>query len=74
MVSLLTSATLSEMAEPGSARFIELSYLLALMTGLIQLVLGLLKAGALVNFLSHPVLKVCFRVHVCYIHICVVGS
>lgn len=57
IVSLLTLSGVSALAEPGSARFIALAAVLALMSGVIQLVLGLVKAGFIVNFLSHAVIS-----------------
>lgn len=57
VVSLMTFASLSPLAPPGSPRFIELAILLALLVGAVQLVLGLLRLGLLVNFLSHPVVN-----------------
>ena len=56
VVALLTASALIPFAEPGSAEFIGLAITLALLVGLIQLTLGLLSLGALVNFLSHPVI------------------
>jgi sulfate permease, SulP family len=57
IVSLLTLSGASALAEPGSARFIAVAAVLALMSGVIQLVLGLVKAGFVVNFLSHAVIS-----------------
>lgn len=56
MVSLLVFSGVSGYAEPGSERFIQLAILTALGVGLIQFIMGLLRMGFLVNFLSHPVL------------------
>ncbi len=56
LVSLLVLAGLSEMAEPGTERYIGLAISVALLTGAIQIVLGLLKLGFLNRFLSHPVI------------------
>ena len=56
MVSLLTGATLARFAAPGSDQFITLAITLALMVGLMQLALGLARLGAIVNFVSHPVI------------------
>lgn len=56
MVSLLTGATLSQFAAPGSAQFIAYAVALALMVGVMELAMGLLRLGAIVNFLSHPVI------------------
>lgn len=57
-VSLLSNAAVSELGiVPETDRFVQVSIILAFMTGVIQVILGFLKAGFLVNFLSHPVLK-----------------
>lgn len=56
MVSLLTASSLAPLAAAGSDQFIVLAILLALMVGILQLALGLFKLGAIVNFLSHPVI------------------
>lgn len=57
MVSLLIASGIGELATFGSETFISLAILLALMVGAIQLALGLLRLGFLVNFLSHPVIS-----------------
>ncbi len=57
IVSLLTLSGVSLLAEPGSAEFITLAALLALMVGVIQFALGLLRAGFITNFLSHAVIS-----------------
>jgi anti-anti-sigma factor len=57
VVSLMTSASLAPLATTGSAGYIAYAVLLALMVGLFQLSLGLLKLGLVVNFLSHPVVN-----------------
>ncbi|OGT02730.1 MAG: DNA repair protein [Gallionellales bacterium RIFCSPLOWO2_12_FULL_59_22] len=56
VVSLLTASVLVPLAASGSSQFIALAILLALMVGIIQLLLGAFKLGAVVNFLSHPVI------------------
>jgi SulP family sulfate permease len=56
VVSLLSASALAPLASSGSAQFISLAILLALMVGLIQLAMGLFKLGVVVNFLSHPVI------------------
>src|SRR5688572_15884222 len=55
MVSLLTGATLAQFATPASEQFVALAIALALMVGVLQLAMGAFKLGAIVNFLSHPV-------------------
>jgi len=57
IVSLLTLSGVSLIAEPGSTEFIALAALLALMVGVIQFTLGLMRAGFIINFLSHAVIS-----------------
>lgn len=54
-LSIVVFTTLSPLATPGSAEFIELALTLTLMAGLFQLLLAVFKFGALVNFVSHSV-------------------
>ena len=56
LTSMLTAASVGVLAAPGSADFVAYVLLLALLSGLIQLGLGLARAGILLNLLSHPVL------------------
>lgn len=56
MLSLMSAAALIPFASPGSAGFIELSVMLALMVGVLRLALGLFKLGSIVNLLSSPVI------------------
>ncbi|MGA7643428.1 MAG: SulP family inorganic anion transporter [Syntrophobacteraceae bacterium] len=57
IVSLMTSAALSPYATTGSSGFIAYAILLALIVGVFQLALGVLRLGLVVNFLSHPVVN-----------------
>ncbi len=57
VVSLMTSASLEPLATAGSEGYIAYAILLALMVGLFQLALGVLRLGLVVNFLSHPVVN-----------------
>ncbi len=57
VVSLMTSASLEPLATAGSEGFIAYAILLALMVGVFQLALGVLRLGLVVNFLSHPVVN-----------------
>ena len=57
ITSLLVFSGVRALAEPGSARYLQLVLLLALMIGLLKLLLGLLRLGVLLNFISHPVLS-----------------
>ncbi|WP_018875610.1 SulP family inorganic anion transporter [Thioalkalivibrio sp. ALE31] len=56
VVSLLTASALIPLAAEGSSEFIMLAIALAFIVGVIQLMLGLFKLGALVSFISHPVI------------------
>ncbi|WP_419785261.1 SulP family inorganic anion transporter [Pseudodesulfovibrio sp.] len=57
VVSLMTSASLEPLATAGSEGYVAYAILLALMVGIFQLLLGVLKLGLVVNFLSHPVVN-----------------
>lgn len=57
IVSLMTAAALGPMATVGSEGFVAYAILLALIVGGFQLVLGILRLGLVVNFLSHPVVN-----------------
>ncbi len=57
VVSLMTSASLSPLATQGSEGYIAYAILLALMVGLVQFLVGMLRLGLVVNFLSHPVVN-----------------
>jgi sulfate permease, SulP family len=56
IVSLMTAAAITPFAVPFSEEFIGLALVLALLVGIIQLSLGVLKLGTIVNFVSHPVI------------------
>lgn len=53
---LLVSASLTGMAQPGSAEWVALAVWLALISGLLQVVLGLVRFGWLLNLVNAPVL------------------
>lgn len=57
LVSLLVASTLGELEASGSADYISGALLLAGLVGVISLVMGLLRVGFLVTFLSHPVIS-----------------
>ena len=57
VVSLMTAASLSPLASAGSEGYIVYAILLALMVGIFQFCLGVLRLGVVVNFLSHPVVN-----------------
>lgn len=57
VVSLMTAATLEPLATSGSEAYVAYAILLALVVGLFQLLLGVLRLGLVVNLLSHPVVN-----------------
>ena len=57
VVSLMTAASLEPLATAGSDGYIAYAIVLALMVGVFQLALGVLRLGLVVNFLSHPVVN-----------------
>ena len=56
LTCLLVSASLTGLAAPGSAQWLELGVWLAILSGLLQLVLGLGRYGWLLNLISSPVM------------------
>lgn len=57
VVSLMTAASLEPLATAGSEGYIAYALLLALLVGVFQFLLGVLRLGLVVNFLSHPVVN-----------------
>lgn len=57
VVSLMTAAALEPIATAGSEMYIAYAIVLALLVGVFQFLLGVLKLGLVVNFLSHPVVN-----------------
>jgi len=57
VVSLLTATALEPLAIGGSHQYIAYAILLALLVGVFQFALGVLKLGLVVNFISHPVVN-----------------
>ena len=57
VVSLMTAASLEPLAAAGSEGYIAYAILLAMVVGLLQFSLGVLRLGLVVNFLSHPVVN-----------------
>jgi len=55
VVSLMTASALEPIAGANPELYIAYAIMLALMVGVFQVALGLLRLGVLVNFLSHPV-------------------
>jgi SulP family sulfate permease len=54
-ISLVVFSSLSGIADPYTDPFIQLAFTLALLTGFIQIALGMARMGVLVNFVSHSV-------------------
>jgi SulP family sulfate permease len=57
VISLMTLTAASNIAAPGSAHFIAATLVLALLSGLMLLAMGVLRLGFLANLLSHPVVS-----------------
>ena len=57
VVSLMTAVALGPLAIAGSEGYVTYAILLALMVGTVQFLLGVLRLGVVVNFLSHPVVN-----------------
>lgn len=57
VVSLMTAAAVGQIAATGTAEYLEAAIMLALLSGLILFVMGLLRLGFLADFLSHPVVS-----------------
>src|SRR3546814_9014429 len=53
----MTLTAASSVASPGSAEFIAAALVLALLSGVFLLLMGVLKLGFLANLLSHPVVS-----------------
>ena len=54
--SIVMFSSLSTLAVPGSAQYISLAITLAFMVGITQFAMGVIRLGALVNFISHSVI------------------
>ncbi|WP_431470193.1 SulP family inorganic anion transporter [Sphingosinithalassobacter sp. LHW66-3] len=57
VISLMTLAAAGSVAPPGSAQFIAAALVLAFLSGLMLVLMGVLKLGFLANLLSHPVVS-----------------
>ena len=57
ITSLMTAAALSDVAEQGTGDYLSAGITLAALSGAILLACGLLRLGALANFLSHSVVQ-----------------
>jgi SulP family sulfate permease len=54
-ISLVVFSSLSGIVDPFTGPYIQLAFTLALLTGVIQIALGMARLGVLVNFVSHSV-------------------
>lgn len=57
VVSLMTAAAIGTHAVPGSPQYWAAAMTLALLSGLMLTLMGVLRLGFLANFLSHPVIS-----------------
>jgi sulfate permease, SulP family len=57
VVSLMTASAAGAVAAPGTAEYWEAAVTLAALSGVMLVVLGLLRLGFLANLLSHPVIS-----------------
>jgi SulP family sulfate permease len=57
IISLMTATAAAAVAAPGSAEYVAAALILALLSGLILLLMGILRLGFLANLLSHPVVS-----------------
>jgi SulP family sulfate permease len=55
--SLLVAAGIGAIATAGSSEYVMLAILLAFITGILLLIMGIFRLGFLVNFLSRPVIS-----------------
>ncbi len=54
-ISLVVFSVLSAIATPETPLYLELAFALALMVGALQMIMGVARLGALLNFVSHSV-------------------
>ena len=57
IMSLLVLTTLTPIADPGSAQFVELAFVLAFMVGVLYLGIGIFGLGVVMYFISHSAVK-----------------
>jgi sulfate permease, SulP family len=57
VISLMTAAAASQVATQGSPEYVAAALALAMLSGAILLLMGLLRLGFLANLLSHPVVS-----------------
>jgi len=57
VVSLMTAAAVGQLASQGTPEYYAAAIVLALLSGLMLLLMGVFRLGFLANFLSHPVIS-----------------
>ena len=57
VVSLMTATAVGKVAQTGSADYVVAAIAMAMISGLMLLVMGILRFGFMANFLSHPVVS-----------------
>ena len=57
VVSLMTASAVGQVAAQGAADHLTAAIVLALLSGIMLVLMGLLRLGFLANFLSHPVIS-----------------
>lgn len=57
VISLMTATTVGNLALAGSSEYIAATVVLALLSGIVLVLMGMFKLGLLANFLSHPVIS-----------------
>ena len=57
VVSLMTAAAVGNLALQGTAEYLTAAIALAFISGLMLILMGVLRLGMLANFLSHPVIS-----------------
>ena len=57
VVSLMTAAAVGNLALSGTAEYLTAAIALAFISGLMLILMGVLRLGMLANFLSHPVIS-----------------
>nr|WP_321510021.1 sulfate permease [uncultured Hyphomonas sp.] len=57
ILSLMTAVAAGKVAEQGTPEYLTAAIILAILSGLILVVMGIFRLGFLANFLSHPVVS-----------------
>ncbi len=57
VVSLMTASAVGELAVQGTPEYLAAAMLLALLSGVMLILMGLFRLGFVANFLSHPVIS-----------------